>query len=266
MEKGKNNNNIYNGYEPTLELVQEYNKGWYFTKDQLENETQSRREGITLKVENKKRVEGIKLINYLSKKLRVSQVVTATASLFFHRYYYKKNIKSNNIYDVGSACFLVGTKAQESVRKIRDIAVTTAQYFNEGSKNIEIGEEEIEKWIKTIVKAELELLIIIEFRFLVELPYVYLFNFEKELAISFQLVKSTWSVVNDSYKTFLCLLYEPKIVAAASLLLGYRRSKCHSKQDEIMLKNWYQIIDVPIELINDALVHLNELYDNPMYA
>ncbi|CAO3675900.1 unnamed protein product [Umbelopsis vinacea] len=62
------------------------------------------------------------------------QVVLATATTFFHRFYMRYSMKEYHIYDIGATCLFLSTKVEENTRKLRDIVNACAQKAQKNEK------------------------------------------------------------------------------------------------------------------------------------
>jgi hypothetical protein len=78
---------------------------WYFTKDQIDNNSPSRRDGIDLKKENYLRKSYCTFLQDLGMRLKEPQLTIATAIVFCHRFFLRQSHHKND-------CHLIATSLQ----------------------------------------------------------------------------------------------------------------------------------------------------------
>ena len=86
-------------------------------------------------------------------------------------------------------------------------------------------------------------------------PYRPLIQFISDLCPDdTQLLQTAWRVVNDSYRTDLCLMYPPSLIALASLHIACVMQKRDAKQ-------WFSELNVDMEKIFEITRHIMYLYE-----
>lgn len=162
--------------------------------------------------ENHLRYQASGLVQNLGMRLKLPQVTIATAQVFLHRFYIRESFQSFPYAELAPAALFLASKADEHPRKIKDILI--AQDFALDDSRA----------IDRLVKLEKIILQTLCFDLVVTHPYRFVFRLVKGLReVSDELVQSAWIVVNDSYRTALCIRFPPKTLAAAAIFFAARK-------------------------------------------
>ncbi|KXN82091.1 Cyclin pch1 [Leucoagaricus sp. SymC.cos] len=146
-----------------------------------------------------------------------------TAATWFHRFYMRYSMNDFHRQDVAATCIFLATKTEECGRKLRDVArVCQAKIHNTDVNNIPADGKEVEQCQVTILLTEEVLLEAICFDFVVENPHPHLVDMFDAASTEDLVQEYAWSIAHDSYRTPLCVLYSPKIIAAACYVLAQR--------------------------------------------
>ncbi|OON14081.1 cyclin domain protein [Opisthorchis viverrini] len=196
---------------------------WYYTREELQK-TPSFYDHIDPETEARYRREGARFLFDVSSKLNLRYDTCATAIVFFHRFYMFHSFKAFPRYVTASCCLMLAGKVEETPKKVRDI-VKTARLLLPEAIFEQFGSDPREE----VMAYERVLLKTIKFDLQVSHPYSYLLQFVKRIKGNQEklkeLVQMSWSFINDSLATTLCLQWEPEIVACAVLYLATRMSK-----------------------------------------
>ncbi|XP_057531583.1 cyclin-T1-4 [Amaranthus tricolor] len=226
-------------------------RGWYFTKEEIDNHSPSRKDGIDRATESSLRRSYCSFLQDLSKMLRVNTLTTATAMMFCHRFYMRQSHTKNDWQTVATACMFLATKAEDCFRPLRDVTLVAYVLIHKWDPSAaeRIKQQKIyDKQKELILAAENLLLVTIAFDFSIQHPYIPLVNALKLLQITNNVVAmAAWNLLNEWYKTTLCLQYKPHYIAAASLsipaiLLNFKLPRVEGKP-------WWLSFDVsPVKL------------------
>ena len=152
----------------------------------------------------------------------------ATGVVFFHRFFMFHSFNEFPRYVMATCCLFLAGKVEETPKKCKDIIKMAKQYLE--TKNLKKHSDSFgEDPIKDIMTYERILLQTIKFDLQVDHPYGYLLKYAKSLkghsdSIK-SIVQSTWTFINDSYCTTLCLEWEPEIIAIALMYLASKLSQ-----------------------------------------
>lgn len=199
---------------------------WIFDSEKLEF-TPSQRDGITKLQERWLRIDGSKFIQNLgAQQLNLHHCTVATGAVFFHRFYMFYSFKMFPVYPMAATCLFLAGKVEETPKKSSDI-VRFSKHILKEHEFSQFGSEPKEE-ILTLEKILLQTL-----RFDLEVghPYEHLINYVKEFSVIMkdgqrdetahkEIIQSSWTFMNDSYYTTICLQYEPEIVAMAMILMS----------------------------------------------
>lgn len=202
---------------------------WYFTREEVEDNSPSRRDGISHKEESHSRKLYCSYLQELGMELKVPQVTIATAMLFCHRFYMRQSHAKNYWQTIATASMFLASKAEETPRWLSDLVVVAYKLANKWDPVApqRIRQRDIyDKQKETVVLGERLLLATLAFDLNVEHPYKPLVAAVKKLDIpQKELVKVAWNFVNDWLRTTLCLQYKPHYIAAGSLFLAAKLQK-----------------------------------------
>ena len=164
----------------------------------------------------------------LGKALNLSHTTMATAAVYYHRFYMFHAFQDFPRYVVSTCCLFLAGKAEETPKKCRDIVRVVRQLTND-RQFATFGNDPREE----IMVLERVLLQTIKFDLQVEHPYESIIKFAKSLKGDQnklqKMVQMSWTFVNDSLCTTLCLQWEPEIVAIAVMYLAVKLSKFEVK-------------------------------------
>ncbi|KAL2892714.1 Cyclin-T1-3 [Bienertia sinuspersici] len=196
-------------------------RGWYLTKDEIDNYTPSRKDGIDRVWESSLRKSYCSFLKDLGMKLQVSPVTTATAMMFCHRFYMRQSHAKNDWQTVATACMFLASKVEDNLRPLRDVVVVAYELIykwdpcaSERIKKREVYHNQKE----LILVTENLLLVTIDFDMGIQHPFRPLVDALKRSKISNNdVAKAAWNLVNEWLRTTLCVQYKPQYIAAASL-------------------------------------------------
>ncbi|CAH8496741.1 unnamed protein product [Schistosoma rodhaini] len=196
---------------------------WYYEREEL-YKTPSYYDQIDHETETRHRREGARFLSAVSTKLNLRYDTCATAIVFFHRFYMFHSFKAFPRYVTAACCLMLAGKVEETPKKVRDIVKTARSLLSDADFE-QFGNDPREE----VMAFERVLLKTIKFDLQVSHPYSYLLQFAKRIKGNQEklkeLVQMSWSFINDSLATTLCLQWEPEIVACAVLYLATRMSK-----------------------------------------
>ncbi|KAF9653075.1 cyclin-like protein [Thelephora ganbajun] len=143
-----------------------------------------------------------------------------TAATWYHRFYMRYSIEDYPKQEIAAACIFLATKTEECGRKLRDVArVFAAKLGNKDMSDVATEGKEIENIQNTILSTEEALLEVLCFDFWVENVHEHLIELLEDWAPP-PLQDYAWSIAHDSYRTPLCILFPPRIIASACFILA----------------------------------------------
>ncbi|KAH8106330.1 cyclin-like protein [Cristinia sonorae] len=186
------------------------------------------------------------IIAKLCKKLQLRQRVAATATVFFRRFYLKNSYCETEPFIVIAACCYVAAKAEESPVHIKTVVTEARLLFG----NEEYGLKSFPSDNSKLAEMEFYLVDDLECDLVVFHPYRSLMTLcGKEgsnsgagivaaelfgdsssgerywgtgmgkLELQETALQMAWFIINDTYRSDLCLLYPPHLIAVAAIYL-----------------------------------------------
>ncbi|XP_039049604.1 cyclin-T1-3-like isoform X1 [Hibiscus syriacus] len=201
---------------------------WYFSREEIEYHSPSRKDGIELGREEQFRKSYCSFLQELGMKLKVPQVAIACAMMLCHRFYMRQSHAKNDWQTIATVSTFLACKIEETPRLLRDVIVVSYEIIHKRDPSAPGRIRQIEVYDKQkelILVGERLLLAAIAFDLDIELPYKPLVAAFKKLEIFPNLLKVAWNFVNDWLHTTLCLQYKPHYIAAGSMCLAAKFQK-----------------------------------------
>ncbi|KAF5372017.1 hypothetical protein D9615_008128 [Tricholomella constricta] len=194
-------------------------------------------------------------ISKLGKKLGLRQRAIATATVFFRRFYLKNSYCETDPFIVIAACCYVAAKAEESPVHIKNVVAESRSLFSHEAYNVKHFPSDHTKLAEMefylVDDLECDLVVFHPYRTLLTLckkevtDTTSLFGSEEgeadevgvglgaedgtrywgtgegQLELSEGALQTAWFIINDTYRSDLCLLHPPYIIAIAAIYLTY---------------------------------------------
>uniref|UniRef100_A0A0E0JZC9 Cyclin-like domain-containing protein n=1 Tax=Oryza punctata TaxID=4537 RepID=A0A0E0JZC9_ORYPU len=202
----------------------EHMYSWYFTREELEKFSPSRKDGITEIMESEIRQLYCSFIRDVGIRLKLPQMTIATAIMFCHRFYLHQSLAKNGWQTIATVCIFLASKVEDTPCPL-DQVIRVAygiMYRRDPATARRIHQKDVfEKQKALILTGERLVLTTVRFDFNIQHPYRPLLDAMEKLGITQKEVKQVaWNFVNDWLKTTLCLQYKPQYIAAGSLYLA----------------------------------------------
>ncbi|KAF8901596.1 cyclin-like protein [Mucidula mucida] len=221
----------------------------------------------------------------LGKKLQLRQRAIATATVFFRRFYLKNSYCETDPFLVISACIYVAAKAEESPVHIKNVVTESRSLFSHQynvkhfpSDNSKLAEVEF----YLVDDLECDLTIFHPYRTLMALCKKESaahdneeteagelgvgvdsddLHFDEKLEMSESALQMAWSIINDSYRSNLCLLYPPHLVAPQPRRSSRTHIEQKKSQDPIAFLADLNVSLPLIATISQEILSLYALWD-----
>lgn len=251
-------------------MVRVVRNPFYLSNEQA-TATPSRQDNITESQEFIQRAYGCELIQECGILLRLSQVVMATAQVFFHRFYHRCSLaKYNHIWMAAAALFLA-CKVEEQLRRLRQVVSVVYYCFTKREtgvgKLLDIYGAQGYEWKMEVVKAERFLLKELGFHTGVEHPHkfilVYLNTLRSHSGIDAQdahwksFLQRSWNYANDMLRTDLCCRVPPEYIACGCIYLAAKDCGIPLPEGRVQ---WWQVFEVDIEGIQLVESYAKRIY------
>jgi cyclin C len=194
-------------------------------------------------------------IKSLGGHAKVRQRVIATAIAYFRRVYTRKSFSEYDPYLVAPTCLYLASKAEEStvqakllvfyMKKIRDIFRSLFMSTDDKAHRYDI---------KDVLEMEMRLLEALDYYLVIYHPYRPLVQLLQDAGLT-DITPCTWSLVNDTYRTDLILIYPPFMIALACI---YIASVIKEKDTRL----WFEELRVDMNVIKNIAMEILDFYDN----
>ncbi|KAK7467105.1 hypothetical protein VKT23_004165 [Stygiomarasmius scandens] len=164
---------------------------------------------------------GVEFLFRLGTSLKLPSPALFTAATWFYRFYLRFSMSEFHRQDVAASCIFLATKTEECGRKLRDVAKV---YHSKASgvdvTDIPADSKEVDALQADILLVEEYLLEALCFDLTVESPHAYLVDLFSVAPDERVVQDYAWTIAHDSYRTPLCILFSPRIIAAACYVLA----------------------------------------------
>lgn len=244
---------------------------WLFTPADFASSTPSRVEGMSQENELLNRRKGINFITQVGISLKLDQITLATASIYFQRFYMRHPLqiagstKGAHHYQVAATAVYVAYKSKENPRKMHELIVAVSRVAQK-DPNLLIDEQSKEfwKWRETIQHHENLMLEVLCFDLDPGLPYPVLYDFLKYFNVQENkpLRNVSWSIVNDSFSTPLCLFVQPQSIAGGAFHLALKHLQ-HALPDDEFGRPWWEVLGLDTAEMAIVIDTMIDTYHNP---
>jgi len=219
-------------------------------------------------------------IQSLGEQLKVKQQVISTAVVYFKRFYVRNSLKSIDPLLMAPTCIFLASKVEEfgvisNTRLIQACQTVVKNKYSHAWPS-RAGEQEFPYRINHILECEFYLLELMDCCLILYHPYRPLVTYCQDLRATYDrvdnpkdkgdrdhassskdkddLLNLAWTVVNDTYRTDIPLLYPPHLIAIACLHLA-----CATQSKDF--KQWFAELNVDLDKILEISQHIFHLYD-----
>ncbi|KAK2512269.1 Ccnc [Columba guinea] len=192
-------------------------------------------------------------IQALGEHLKLRQQVIATATVYFKRFYARYSLKSIDPVLMAPTCVFLASKVEEFgvVSNTRLISAATSVLKTRFSYAFP---KEFPYRMNHILECEFYLLELMDCCLIVYHPYRPLLQYVQDMGQEDMLLPLAWRIVNDTYRTDLCLLYPPFMIALACLHVA-----CVVQQKDA--RQWFAELSVDMEKILEIIRVILKLYE-----
>lgn len=188
-------------------------------------------DGMSQESEDNERMRCVLQIEEMGVILRSNRFVVATACVLLHRFYTLQSFKEHNRFIVTAACHFLASKVEEEPRSIEEVAKASLSVLNGAEEPGTTGTagtrggDDITTTLNEILLLERLLLQTLSFDMQVIHPYEAVSDILKgikhfvEHSLRDVVRDQAIKLLNDSYRGPMCLLFEPKLIAAAAIYI-----------------------------------------------
>ncbi|KAI0318952.1 cyclin-like protein [Amylostereum chailletii] len=169
------------------------------------------------------RARGIEFLFRLGSSIGLHIPGIMTAATWFHRFFMRYSMEDYHRQNVAAACIFLATKTEECGRKLKDVArVMVSKLKGVDPGHVPDNGKDVEEAVVWILQTEEVLLDALCFDFVVDSPHGDLVTLFEACDTSPIVQDYAFSIAHDSYRTPLCVLCPPRIIAAACFVLAQK--------------------------------------------
>ncbi|KAJ6222947.1 hypothetical protein RDWZM_001492 [Blomia tropicalis] len=205
---------------------------WLLTKQDLTRERNHDMQILTEEEYQKLMIFFSSFIQSLGEQLKVKQQVIATAIVYFKRFYVRNSLKCIDPLLLAPTCLFLASKVEEFGVISNNRLISTCQQ----------------------VECEFYLMEIMDCCLILYHPYRPLVQYVQEWSNKDSILPTAWNVVNDSFRTDVCLLYPPHQIALACLHIA-----CVITQKDC--KQWFAELNTDLDKILEITRYILNLFE-----
>jgi hypothetical protein len=251
-------------------ILAEAEAQWLYTEAELAN-SPSIQDGMPQAEEQAVRAKGVNFIVQVGILLKLPQLTLSTASIYFQRYLMRASLKSErngfpklHHYQAAGVALFVATKVEESCRRLRDLILALCRVAQK-NPNLIIDDQSKDwwRWRDCLLFNEDVMMEAICFDYTIESPHRQLFGMLKFNGVEHnkRLRNAAWGFVTDSNNTQLCLLFNSRTIAVASLYAACRYCDVQLPDDN-RGRPWWEAQHVSLHDVRKAMDHMLANYDH----
>ncbi|KAI8518968.1 cyclin-C-like isoform X1 [Branchiostoma floridae x Branchiostoma belcheri] len=193
------------------------------------------------------------VIQAVGEQLKLRQQVIATATVYFKRFYSKYSFRTIDPLLMGPTCVFLASKVEEFGVISNSRLITACQTVIKNKFSYAFNQE-FPYRINHVLECEFYLLEMMDCCLVVYHPYRPLTSYVQDMGQEDTVLPLAWRIVNDSYRTDVCLLYPPFMIALAALHMA-----CVILQKDA--KHWFAELSVDMEKMLEITRVILRLYD-----
>ncbi|KAI8927282.1 cyclin-like protein [Entophlyctis helioformis] len=186
--------------------------------------------GCCTETERFLRITGTELIRSAAVLLKLPQVASSTAQVLFQRFFFCASFAEFSVLKIALASLFLSTKLEECPRRNRDL-VNVFHYLCERHKGrapklLDFNSHRYNLLRDDMFSGEMCILDKLGFNVHVQHPHGFMVNYVQslDLARNHALVQHAWNFLNDCGHTLAMVLFQPPVIAAASIALAARET------------------------------------------
>eukprot|EP00803_Ostreobium_quekettii_P003617 evm.model.scf_235.9 EVM.evm.TU.scf_235.9 scf_235:57434-62934(-) len=234
----------------------------FFLSDEELDNSPSRQAGIDAETEYRARLQACHLAVRGLLFLRCSQSVQCTAQVFIQRFYCKTSVAAHQIKYVAMGASWLACKIEEAGIRIRDLLLVFHRAIAEweGSKMtlLDLGGPTYCKMKVEVVNIEKELLRSFGFLLHTGHPHRFLLTYLNTLKLH-DIMQDAWNIVNDSFRTTLCVRFKSEVIACGAIFMAARKKKVPMPEQP----PWYELFQARKHELAEICLVMTDLYSRP---
>lgn len=249
---------------------------WLFTSEEVK-ETPSRVMHVPEEVEAKVIAKTARFVQECGRELMVPQLTVSVAITFFQRFYMLESMLVHPPPLVAAACLFLSCKVQETHKRLKEIIYWTVKVRTRHTADFPDGMDLHEnspgyyEEKSNILDKEREVLRVLNFDLTVDHPYRHLWMLTRSFLGAREgkkpVTQAAWNFLNDSFRTYIHVQYDPKEIATATLFLSCKLHKqplpdgtTRDPTSGKRLLAWHELFHVDLYRIEEICNQLLDMY------
>ncbi|KAJ1976043.1 RNA polymerase II C-terminal domain kinase beta subunit [Dimargaris verticillata] len=201
------------------------------------------------------------IIKTVGQKMGFPMQTICTAQLLLTRFYLKcPETLDFTRMEVNLACLFVACKAEETIKKLRDILLAAYILVHPNKDELSVDEQVILQARTHVIRCEAILLEIIHFSFEFPHPHQYTIKFAKCLQVDMDLAARAWKITTECFETNLPLRFPPHTIAVGSLYLASKLTGLALGEQFNEGRPWFVKLGSRLEDIDEFSNHMIDFY------
>jgi hypothetical protein len=163
-------------------------------------------------------IQQVRWLRETAHLLGLPHYAKATALYLLHRL---RVFDDNNSHVGFCACLSLAMKAEETVRKLKDILTFATQIV----KQKPLDQAQLTEYRDRVMIIEIKLLQDMRFDLVLRHPYRFALAYFKIRNCSVKVGETCWAVINESYNSNICIRFPPNVISIAALIISNRLLK-----------------------------------------
>ncbi|KAL0856806.1 hypothetical protein Bca101_061960 [Brassica carinata] len=234
---------------------------WYFSREEIENNSPSRGDGIDSKEETRLRKSYCSFLRDLGSRFNLHQATIATAMVFCHRFFLRQSHAKNDRWTIAALCLFISAKIESTRLSLKTLIIASNEILHEKVIAAEQKQEVFEQYKELYLSGEKLVLTTLNFDLNVDLPYDILIKAMQKYILDestqAEFPSVAWKFVQDSLWTTLWLQYQPRQIAGGAFFLTAKHIKMDVQSNGA---RWCQEFGITPDQINDIRRQMSELY------
>lgn len=190
------------------------------------------------------KVSYTQMISTLALKSGLRQRVAATAIVYFKRFYVRNSLKEHDPRLIAPVSLYLAAKTEEHTLQAKIVVAQMAALYS--------ADHQYPYSISHVYDYEFKIIAALDFDLIIFHPYRPLMQYAADANMS-DLLSTAWPILNDSFRSDICLLFPPYIVAIACLFMA---GTLHDRP----MQEWIASLKIESQDVVDAVQHLNAMY------
>jgi len=221
-----------------------HSTNWILEREAVEKQSNKKdRQFLTPEEIKKLKIHYSNTIQNLGVKLSIRQRAISTAIVYFRRFYFRNSFVDCEPRLIATTCLYLASKVEECTTQAKKYVLK----MREIDSNFPYD-------MNHILECEFYVLEELDFCLLVFHPYRSLQPYLADLGMEKDCMDQVWSIVNDSYRTDVSLMYPPHIIALAAIFLA---GTLLGKD----VRPWFAELNVEMKDIWEVIKDILDAYD-----